>query len=87
MKLARFEIASELLKQILCLPDDCQIVGVDNEHAPREYGITVSSNEFPEIAEDALPTQCSPTFKSINNHSVQFEKWNFQGEVTNAKID
>jgi hypothetical protein len=77
MKLARFEVSSDLLKSLLRLPDDCKIIDIG--HARWVNGeisveLTVKSPEFVEVLDGENPPTKFPCYRS-NGGKVEFEGW------------
>ena len=80
MKVARFQLSTELLRETLCLPRTTEIVSV--EMAPDRYTtyplieVTVRDPDLRdvELAEDEPPPLVTPSFQK--NLPVEFVSWN-----------
>lgn len=75
-RLAQFKITYPLLRELLLLPANCDIVQIKHDPTCPDRGVIfVASKDFPELPEGGEPVEVCPSFENIDG-KAWFVDWN-----------
>jgi hypothetical protein len=76
VRAARFDVAEELLRELLHLPARARIVGVSFRYVDSEHKALTFIVDDPALPEADFPHDCSPTV----THALQWQ-WNIKQDA------